>query len=70
MLINRLREKYRAAAEECIIVGDMKIDIETGRAASIATCAVTSGLDRREDLLHSPTPSVQATRRDRRTWPA
>jgi len=51
VLIGQVREKYGTASDKCIIIGDMKIDIETGKAASIATCAVTTGLERREDLL-------------------
>jgi phosphoglycolate phosphatase len=37
--------------DKAIMVGDMDIDIMTGKNAGILTCAVTYGLGRREDII-------------------
>ena len=36
---------------KAIMIGDMDIDVVTGKKAGIATCAVTYGLGNREDIL-------------------
>jgi phosphoglycolate phosphatase len=41
--INELLIKYRVAAERALYIGDMTIDVETGRNAGVHTCAVTYG---------------------------
>jgi len=41
--VNILLKKYKVRRNEAIIVGDMGLDIKTGHAASIHTCAITSG---------------------------
>ena len=39
--------------EKSVIIGDMDIDILSGKRAGILTCAVTYGIGRREDILKS-----------------
>ena len=39
-----------ARREDCLFVGDSAADMEAGRRAGVATCAVTYGYGRREDL--------------------
>jgi phosphoglycolate phosphatase len=39
-----------ATAAQTLLVGDMIVDVETGRAAGIRTCAVTYGFGERADL--------------------
>ena len=53
---------YRALAgigarvDECLFVGDSAADMEAGQRAGVATCAVTYGYGKREDLaVWSPT---------------
>ena len=41
--LNELLKKYRIAAERALYIGDMTIDVETGRNAGVHTCAVTYG---------------------------
>ncbi len=41
--INGVLKKYRVAAERALYIGDMTVDIETGRNAGVLTCAVTYG---------------------------
>jgi len=48
--INELVLKERVSKEKTLLVGDMTVDIETGKNAGIKTCAVTYGLDSREKL--------------------
>ncbi len=47
---NDTLKKSGAKKDEAIIVGDMHIDIETGRNAGILTCGVTYGLGDRKTL--------------------
>ena len=37
--------------EKAIMVGDMYIDVQTGKNAKITTCAVTYGIGKREDFI-------------------
>ena len=39
-----------AKPEECLFVGDSAADMEAGRRAGVATCAVTYGYGKRADL--------------------
>lgn len=39
-----------ARPEDCLFVGDSAADMEAGRRAGVATCAVTYGYGKREDL--------------------
>jgi len=50
-MILPLLEKYRTPQNQAIFIGDMTVDIETGRNAGIHTCAVTHGFDSRSKLL-------------------
>ena len=51
MPVDTLLKKYGIKKEKAIIIGDMYIDILTGKNAGIATCAVTYGLGQKEDIL-------------------
>ncbi len=44
-VINQTLEKYHVKPDHAILVGDMTIDIETGKNAKILTCAVTYGFN-------------------------
>jgi phosphoglycolate phosphatase-like HAD superfamily hydrolase len=41
---------YKIDKNKSIIVGDMDIDIKTGRAAGIYTCGFVSGIGDRKDI--------------------
>jgi phosphoglycolate phosphatase len=43
-------QKYGCKAEEAIVVGDTKYDIEMGRNAGVKTCGVTYGNGTRQEL--------------------
>jgi len=49
--VNDMMKKFKAKKEETIIVGDMSLDIETGKAAGIHTCAVLGGIGDKGELL-------------------
>ncbi len=44
-------QKHKAKKESTLIVGDMAIDILAGKKAGIATCAVTYGIGKKEDII-------------------
>jgi phosphoglycolate phosphatase len=50
-------EKYGASPKRTIFVGDMTVDIETGKNAGVFTCAVTYGFDGK-DKLKSKNPDL------------
>jgi phosphoglycolate phosphatase len=41
--INEVLKKYQVAADQAIYIGDMTVDIATGKNAGVLTCAVTYG---------------------------
>ena len=41
--IHHFLEKFKTSPKETVIVGDSKVDIETGKNAGILTCGVTYG---------------------------
>ena len=41
--INEILKKYQVAAGQALYIGDMTVDVETGRNAGVLTCAVTYG---------------------------
>lgn len=45
-----LLEKYKVAPEKALFIGDMTVDIETGKNAGTRTCGVTYGFHGREKL--------------------
>jgi phosphoglycolate phosphatase len=51
--IYRALEAESADKDNCIIVGDMDVDIYAGKNAGITTCAVSYGLGKKEDLVKS-----------------
>jgi len=46
-------KEFKAVPDEAIMIGDMKIDIDAGKAAGVHTCAVTFGIGDRKALLGS-----------------
>lgn len=46
----KLLKKYNVSPQNAVIVGDMDIDIKTGKNAGIITCGVTYGLGSQESL--------------------
>ncbi|MBI5700477.1 HAD-IA family hydrolase [Candidatus Saganbacteria bacterium] len=48
--INDLIKKYNIPKDRVLFVGDMTVDVETGKNAGIHTCAVTYGFDPVEKL--------------------
>jgi phosphoglycolate phosphatase len=54
-MIHKLMETYGAKSQETLMIGDMTIDMETGKNAKILTCGVSYGFDGREKLAkYSP----------------
>jgi phosphoglycolate phosphatase len=54
-VINRILTEYKLPPERALFIGDMTVDIETGKNAKILTCGVTYGFDGREKLIaHHP----------------
>ncbi|MCU0641943.1 MAG: HAD hydrolase-like protein [Candidatus Margulisbacteria bacterium] len=50
-----LIKKYRVAPERVLLIGDMTVDIETGKNAGVKTCGVTYGFDGLDKLAaHRP----------------
>jgi len=49
--INKCLKDFGIEPERAIMVGDMYIDIQTGKNAKITTCAVTYGIGKREDFI-------------------
>ncbi len=43
--INIMIKKYRVSRNRVLFIGDMTVDIETGKNAHVRTCAVTYGFD-------------------------
>lgn len=53
--LNGLLAKYKIPPKRAIFVGDMTVDIATGKNAGVYTCAVTYGFDTEEKLAkHNP----------------
>ncbi len=51
--LDRFSQRLDINKERTIMVGDMDIDILTGRRAGIITCAVTYGIGKIEDILRA-----------------
>ena len=51
--INDLLDKYKILPGRTLFIGDMTVDIETGKNAGVHTCAVTYGFDSRQKLERS-----------------
>ncbi len=49
--LNRTMQKFDAAGEESIMIGDMEIDILAGKRANVLTCGVTYGMGRRNEVI-------------------
>jgi len=46
-----LLNNFKVEEKKAMIIGDMTIDVQTGKNAGILTCSVTYGLGAREDLV-------------------
>jgi HAD superfamily hydrolase (TIGR01509 family) len=54
-VIEQLKKKYKVPPERILFVGDMTVDVETGKNAGVRTCAVTYGMhDRKKLEAHCP----------------
>ncbi|MEA2082016.1 MAG: HAD-IA family hydrolase [Elusimicrobiota bacterium] len=51
--IKKILKKYGFSADSALIVGDMAIDIITGKSAGIKTCGVTYGIGKKEDVVRA-----------------
>ncbi|MFH0731663.1 MAG: HAD-IA family hydrolase [Candidatus Omnitrophota bacterium] len=49
--LNKTMLKLNVNKEKTIIVGDMPVDIQAGKEAGIATCGVTYGIGKRQDII-------------------
>jgi phosphoglycolate phosphatase len=49
----KIIEKYKIPNDRVLFIGDMTIDVETGKNAGAKTCAVTYGFDDKEKLKKS-----------------
>lgn len=53
--ILKMMKKYKVTKERVLFIGDMTVDIETGKNANVHTCAVTYGFDDKKKLeRHKP----------------
>ncbi|MFH1710018.1 MAG: HAD-IA family hydrolase [bacterium] len=48
--INEMMKRYKVGNNRVLLVGDMTVDIETGKNAKVHTCAVTYGFDDKNKL--------------------
>lgn len=48
--LDREMDRHEAEKETAIMIGDMVVDIEAGKAAGVYTCAVTYGIGKLEDI--------------------
>jgi len=48
--LDREMDKFEADKLKALMVGDMVVDIEAGKAAGVRTCAITYGMGKLEDL--------------------
>lgn len=48
--INSMAKKYKVEKDRVLFIGDMTVDIQTGKNAKVHTCAVTYGFDGRNKL--------------------
>jgi phosphoglycolate phosphatase len=48
--INGIIAKYNIPKDRVLFIGDMTVDIETGKNANVRTCAVAYGFDDKEKL--------------------
>jgi phosphoglycolate phosphatase len=51
--LNKALEYFKEKRDKSLIVGDMPVDIKTGKNAGIITCAVTYGVGEKEDIIKS-----------------
>lgn len=49
--LEKAMQKFKMNKEKTIMIGDMHIDILAGKKAGIATCAVTYGIGKKEDII-------------------
>lgn len=49
--INKGLNKLNMGKDKTVIVGDMSVDVLAGKNAGVATCAVTYGIGKRQDIL-------------------
>ena len=52
-VVRHLPETYEVPAQQAVIVGDSRVDMETGKNAGILTCGVTYGFRPRSELEDS-----------------
>ena len=50
-IVDKAVERLRVDKKKSLIVGDMAVDVMTGKNAGVATCWVTHGLGKAEDVL-------------------
>lgn len=51
--LNKIMQRLHVNKEKSIMVGDMDIDVLTGKNAGILTCAVTYGVSKKEDIIRA-----------------
>lgn len=51
--LDKIIHRLKMTKKQAIMVGDMDIDVLTGKNAGILTCAVTYGIGKKEDILAS-----------------
>jgi len=56
-----LQQLTQAASEATLLIGDSRIDVETGRAAGVMTCGVTWGFGTEGLVATSPEFVVNST---------
>jgi len=50
-MLNKICDKFHCTSQEAVYIGDMVVDVQAGRRASIKTIAVTTGSSTSEEIL-------------------
>jgi phosphoglycolate phosphatase len=53
MMLVEAARRLGARASECLMVGDSRVDVEAGRAASMKTCGYIPGFRGRTELVEA-----------------
>lgn len=51
--LNKALKYFKEKRDKSLVVGDMPVDIKTGKNAGIVTCGVTYGVGKKEDIVKS-----------------
>jgi phosphoglycolate phosphatase len=63
-----LIEQLGVAANDCMMIGDSIYDIQMGKAAAVATCAVTWGYNSQEALAQAAPDFIKTSVDSMAAW--